>query len=335
MFAQPKLETMKKEIYLLLSMLIFVACSSSTEEYAEEESTVIAEEMTYNYSGSFEMTDNSSLEVTNAWLEAVINKDTEAAANLLADSVSIYLWDGATFVADRDSIMQLFQGFVDSFTDIQITKLAGVAVHSSDRNHDWGMVWVNEKVNRPDGTSETMVFQENFQIENGKIRSVRQYAQKPSESIDPDGGVSATEDEPEYAYSGSFVMHDASMTNIVTGWNNAIVASDFDKAATYLADSVDIYFWDGMYLNASKDSVMAFAREVVGSFTSIEVSFDAAIPVRSTDQNETWVLSWTDEKWTDADGKVEHMSMHEDYLIVDDKIRTVRQYAMMNPAGEE
>ena len=321
---------MRNTFYLLIGLAFFAACSAPTEEYAEEESTAVAEDaIKYNYSGSFEMADEANLQVANDWLDAILNKDADAAAALLADSVSIYTWDGSVFISSRDSIMQLFNGFVNAYTDIQIVKLAGVSVHSTDRNADWGMIWISEKVNRPDGSSESMVFQENFEIEDGKIRSVRQYGQKPSESTDPEGGGTATEGAPEYAYSGSFVLADASLTDIVTGWNNALATpSNFEEAATYLADSVEIFFWDGMHLNASKDSVMAFAKEFINGAANVDVSFDAAIAVTATDRQEDWVLSWTNEKWTDADGEVDQMFIHEDYQIVDNKIALVRQYAV-------
>ena len=52
------------------------------------------------------------------------------------------------------------------------------------------------------------------------------------------------------------------------------------------------------------------------------------MPVRSTDRNENVVLSWTDERRTDTEGQEEHMSIHEDYIIKNGKIRMVRQYAM-------
>jgi len=45
-------------------------------------------------------------------------------------------------------------------------------------------------------------------------------------------------------------------------------------------------------------------------------------------------MSWTDERWTDAEGKEEHMWIHEDYIIENGKIRIVRQYAMKDATEE-
>ena len=86
--------------------------------------------------------------------------------------------------------------------------------------------------------------------------------------------------------------------------------------------------WDGTVVDGTKDSVMNFVKEFGAGAISAIIDFDAIMAVRSTDRNENVVMSWTDERWTDTDGKEEHMWIHEDYIIENGKIRMVRQYAM-------
>ena len=75
-----------------------------------------------------------------------------------------------------------------------------------------------------------------------------------------------------------------------------------------------------------------FVKEFVSGAPSVTVEFDAIMAVHSTDRNSDVVLSWTEESWTDTDGNVEHMWIHEDYIMEDGKIRLVRQYAMKEAA---
>lgn len=323
---------MKRIIYISTALIFMMACGSSTNENTEEVYKEPEVTQKYNYSGLFEIGDRSNYTIVREWNEAMRSKDRETISNLLADSVSVYLWDGMIFDTTKDSLLVAIEGFLESFDDINIIYHAGIAVRSTDQEADWGLSWTTENYVDKEGKQERIVLQENFLIENGKIRTVRQYGQMIPESVELGGNS----EEVEFTYSGSFEKADDGLKDAVLGWNNALATpSDLDLAATFLADSVTIYMWDGMYINSTKDSVMRFAKQFVSGASNITVEFDALIPVRSTDQNQDWVMSWTDEVWTDKDGKEEHMKIHEDYMLENGKIRLVRQYAMKDAKKKE
>ena len=180
------------------------------------------------------------------------------------------------------------------------------------------------------GGKQQIVLQESYLIEDGKISSMRQYAQKIPEGTE----IEAT-DGAEFTYSGSFEKGAESLKEAVLGWNNALASpTDLEAAAGFLADSLTLFTADGEYINASKDSIMNMVKQFV-SGAVVKVDFDAIIPVRITDKNEDWVLSWTEEWWTDKEGKEEHMWIHEDYLLEDGKIRMIRQYSQKDAEKEE
>lgn len=308
------------------------ACGTSTNENTEEVYTEPEVKQKYNYSGLFEIGDRSNYTIVRQWNEAMKSKDRETLANLLADSVSVYLWDGMIFDTTKDSLMIAIEGYFETFEDINIIYHAGIALKSTDQEDDWGLSWTTENYVDKEGNKERIVLQENFLIENGKIRSVRQYGQMIPESVE----LSSNTEEIEFTYSGAFVKADDGLKDAVLGWNNAIATpSDLDLAETFLADSVTVYMWDGSIIDGTKDSVMNVVKQFVTGASSVTVSFDALMPVTSTDRNENWVLSWTDEVWTDKDGKEEHMKIHEDYLLEDGKIRMVRQYALKDANKKE
>lgn len=306
-------------------LLFMTACGTTTTENTEEVYTEPEVTQKYNYSGLFEIGDRANYDIVRQWNEAMRSKDRETISDLLADSVSVYLWDGMIFNTTKDSLLVAIEGYLESFDDINIIYHAGMAIKSTDQEDDWGLSWATEKYIYKDGKKERIVLQENYLIENGKIRSVRQYAQKIPESIE----LSGNNDENEFTYSGAFVKADKGLKDAVLGWNNAIATpTNLDLASTFLADSVTIYMWDGAFIDGTKDSVMNVVKQFVSGASSVSVSFDALIPVTSTDKNENWVLSWTDERWTNEEGMEKHMWIHEDYLLEDGKIRMVRQYAM-------
>lgn len=322
---------MKNTIYICLALAFMMACGTSTKETTDEVAEMPESTQKYNYSGSLEMGDEANYDVVQQWNNAFKLRDMEALSELLADSISVYLWDGMIYDTTKDSIMNAIKGYMATVTDLNIVYHAGMAIKSPDRGDDWGLIWATEQYIDADGKQQQINFQENYLIEYGKIRSIRQYAQLMPEETPL---LEQNADE-EFSYSGSFVKADNSLTEVVLGWNNALASpTDLETAASFLADSVTVYMWDGTVVDGTKDSVMNFVKEFVAGASSIKVDFDAIMAVRSTDRNQDVVMSWTDERWTDPEGKEEHMWIHEDYIMENGKIRMVRQYAMKDAAEE-
>lgn len=324
--------TMNRLIYITTGLLFMTACGTTTNEHTEEVYTEPEVTQKYNYSGLFEIGDRSNYNIVREWNEAMRANDKETISNLLADSVSIYLWDGMIFNTTKDSLLVAIEGYLESIENLNIVYHAGIAVKSIDQEDDWGLSWATENYVYKNGEKERVVLQENYLIKNGKIRTIRQYGQTIPDSIELGGNS----EEVEFTYSGAFVKADDGLKDAVLGWNNALATpTDLALASTFLADSVTVYMWDGSIIDGTKDSVMNVVKQFVSGASSVTVNFDAIFAVTSTDRNENWVLSWTDELWTDKVGKEEHMWIHEDYLLEDGKIRMVRQYAMKDAKKKE
>lgn len=310
---------------MCVALFFITACSTATRESAEEVVGFPEDTQKYNNLASFTMGDNASYDVVRQWNEGIIAGDADKLASLLADSISVYLWDGTIFNTTRDSLMTIVKGMLGSINDLEIISHAGMAINSTDQGDEWGLSWATEQYTDAEGNPLRINFQENWLIENGKARSIRQYAQLIPEDAPP----MISNNEAEFTYSGSWEAADKSLTEAVLGWNNALATpSDLETAASFLADSVTVYMWDGTVVDGTKDSVMSFVKEFVTSVSDLKVEFDAIMAVHSTDMNSDVVMSWTDESWTDAEGKKEHLWIHEDYIMENGKIRMVQQYAM-------
>jgi len=316
---------MKPQLLLATVTILFFACGTGTEESGEsaEEMDTTSVESRYTYSNSFEMADKANLEIVRNWNNAIVDMDLDLAFSYVADSIDVILADGSTFDTTRDSLRIVFNQFMEEFSNINVDFIAGVTVTSTDMNDTWVLSYTDEYFTSEEG-EERSIIHELYRIVDGKIRSVYQYEQVPSE-ID----VFEDPQDGDYIYSGSFVMMDNQHTEIVNGWMDALVAKDWDTAGSFLSDSVTVIFSDGSYMNTVRDSLIAEARRFFEN-TTIEIEFAAAMAVKSTVQGDEYVLSWTNETYIRPD-TTERTILHEAYQIVDNKIRFVRQFARVAP----
>lgn len=128
------------------------------------------------------------------------------------------------------------------------------------------------------------------------------------------------------SYSGTPEI--GSMTNVQTvmEWNKRFSLLNMD-VGDLLADTVTFHLSDGMEMTATRDSAIAFVRAYVSDISKIDISYTAAIPVNVVERGDEWVFSWTEESYTLKNGGVEHAFYHEDYRLLNGKIREVFQYA--------
>ena len=105
---------MKNTIYIYVALAFMVACGTANKEEAEEVVEMLEETQVYNYSGMFEMGDQANYDIVRQWNDAIKQGDKETLATLLADSVTIYLWDGMIFDTTRDSLMVAIDGYLSS-----------------------------------------------------------------------------------------------------------------------------------------------------------------------------------------------------------------------------
>jgi hypothetical protein len=299
---------------LLLPGVLAVLISACTT--AKKETPVV--ESRYSYSNSFELADASLLELVRNWNNAVVAGNVDQALTYAADSMELIFADGTRYNTTKDSVRQLINKMLPSMQNLKVQFVAAMPVTSKDKGDTWVLSYTDESYTM-EGKPVRYIAHELYRIVDGKIRNIYAYAQQPS-SIDPASDVGNN----TYSYSGSFEMMDNKYTEIVNGWNDALVAKNFDLAGTFLADSVTVIFEDGTLMNTVKDSLVTAARKILEN-TDVKIDFVGAMGVRSIDRKDEWVLSWTDEIWTSGE-KVDHMIIHEAYQIVNNKIRFVRQF---------
>lgn len=132
------------------------------------------------------------------------------------------------------------------------------------------------------------------------------------------------------AYKGASSIGSNANTVTVMNWNKWLSNRQLDSAFSLLADSVTVRLASGEMFNTTADSMKTIIRGYFGEMTATNIQYVAVLPVDVKLDNgvtDQWVLSWTDEEYTMKDGKKEHNIIHEDYRLVNGKIREVNQYA--------
>lgn len=133
------------------------------------------------------------------------------------------------------------------------------------------------------------------------------------------------------SYDGSATIGKTENIATVMNFNLDFIAGKFDNYASYLADSVTYTLADGSKFNNVRDSAIAAIKGWRESMTDARQSYISAFAVDNKDKGDEWVMQWIDEAHDYKDGKKEHLILHEDYRLVNGKIREMFQYAQAIP----
>ncbi|MEO8414018.1 MAG: hypothetical protein ABI472_10175 [Ginsengibacter sp.] len=132
-------------------------------------------------------------------------------------------------------------------------------------------------------------------------------------------------------YEGTPAIGKTANIATVMNFNGDFIAGKMDNIGSYLADSVHVVFADGTEENTVRDSIVAHIKEWRELMTDAKQSYISAVAVDNKDKGDEWVFQWIDESHDYKDGKKEHNILHEDYRLVNGKIREAFQYAQAVP----
>jgi hypothetical protein len=136
------------------------------------------------------------------------------------------------------------------------------------------------------------------------------------------------------AYQGDASVSGNAELVTVMKWNKFLSNKQLDSAFALLADSVTVRLADGTEYNTTVDSMKKVMTGFMDAITKANIQYITAVPitVQLAGRKDQWVLSWTDEEYTMKTGPVQHNAIHEDYQLVNGKIRTINQFARTIPA---
>ncbi|NML40078.1 hypothetical protein HHL17_22955 [Chitinophaga sp. G-6-1-13] len=133
-------------------------------------------------------------------------------------------------------------------------------------------------------------------------------------------------------YSSDFEIGDAknvqTLLTVYQHWDNNML----DNAKPFFADHDTIFFSDGMMYAGGKDSLFVLAKKKREPMGQVVDSIHAWIPLRSKDKKEDWVVIWTRQISTNAQGKKTAQELQETWRFdKDGKINLMYQYEQLPP----
>ncbi|MBC9930150.1 hypothetical protein [Chitinophaga qingshengii] len=118
------------------------------------------------------------------------------------------------------------------------------------------------------------------------------------------------------------------LLNVYQHWDNNVL----DKAIPSFAENDTIFFADGGMFAGSRDSLFAVAKKMREPLGMLIDSIHAWVPLRSKDKKEDWVIVWTRQISTDAQGKRTATELQETWRFdKNGKINLMYQYAQQPP----
>ena len=133
-------------------------------------------------------------------------------------------------------------------------------------------------------------------------------------------------------YSSDFEIGDAknvqTLLELYQNWDNNTI----ENSKNSFADIDTMFFADGNMFAGSRDSLIAVAKQVRGQMGKVVDSVHAWAPLRSKDRDEQWVVIWTREYSTDANGKTNAKELQETWRFdKNGKINLMYQYSQLPP----
>jgi ketosteroid isomerase-like protein len=173
---------MKKSLILMAFAGIMASCNNKpaepTTEVAEvvPDATTITYPYTATYSSDFKMGDPALAKVVLDMYKAVEDNKMDSLGQYYADSVVRYNFSQKLMTLSRDEMVNLAKTFRAQFKEFSETPVAFTSLHSNDKNEDWVITWIKERVTYQSGKKDSTTYQENWRFKDGKIYMVDSYA---------------------------------------------------------------------------------------------------------------------------------------------------------------
>ena len=172
---------MRKILIAALAVALF-ACNTEdkkeTDAKGESKTSASTASMPFKavYSTSFEMGDPKNMESVMMLWKAWEDGDLKAARKYFADSVHLYLRDGAAMEGQTDTVMANVGAYRGSLKSMKCTVYTCMPLKSTDMKENWVCIWGKEDFTDPQGKPDAVELQETWRFnKDGKVDLMYQY----------------------------------------------------------------------------------------------------------------------------------------------------------------
>lgn len=175
---------MKQSILLIFAVGLLASCNNGAEtKEVVKTDTVVAPETpkvtfpyTATYSSDFSMGNPEYTKIVLDMYKALEENRIDDIGQYLADTVHRYNYAQVHYNLPRAAMLSQLKAFRGQFKEFSETPLSFFAVRSNDKQEDWVVTWVKEKVIFNNGKADSTTYQENWRFKDGKIYMHDSYA---------------------------------------------------------------------------------------------------------------------------------------------------------------
>lgn len=176
---------MKQTILAAMAIVVLASCNNSTETKqvgTDTSASVVAEmpKVQYpyaaTYSSDFQMGNPEYTKVVLDMYKALEENRIDDIGKYLDDTIHRYNYAAVHYNLPKADMLEQLKMFRGQFKEFSETPIAFLAVKSNDKNEDWVLTWVKEKVVHKNGKVDSTTYQENWRFKDGKIYMHDSYA---------------------------------------------------------------------------------------------------------------------------------------------------------------
>ena len=170
-------------LIFLLPLAMLSACNSedkanvkSATSTDSSSTTTVVYPYEITYSSQFAISDPAQSKIILDLWKDFDQGNLSNSADKFADSVSMYLAEGAVMHTSRDSMIAMTQRYRNSFSKVESRVAAVLPARSTDKNENWVSVWGTEYDTYPDGKVDSVNLMETWRFDSsGKVNLMMQY----------------------------------------------------------------------------------------------------------------------------------------------------------------
>ncbi|MEI9945035.1 MAG: hypothetical protein WDN26_12560 [Chitinophagaceae bacterium] len=171
-----------KKVLFFAALVVLAACNSKAPETTETakpaDATVAEIKSPYpvGYSSKFTIGDPKNAESVLALWKIWESGDLSGSKDIFADSVTLNFADGSMMSGSKDSVIAGAQQFRSTLASSVSTVDVILAVKSTDKDENWGLIWGKEINTDKKGKVDSTYLQEAWQFnKDGKVRQMFQF----------------------------------------------------------------------------------------------------------------------------------------------------------------
>jgi hypothetical protein len=175
-------------------VVLFAACNSAPSAPAtapaKTDSAVAVKKINspyeIMYSSNFVIDDPKNAETLLALWKVYDNGDLSAGKDMIADSMEMYMGNGARIHTSRDSAIAMVQAVRSSYKSAVDRVDAVMALKSVDKNEHWALIWGTEVDTHKDGKVDSTELHEVWRFNSaGKADLIMQYTRPAAPPAPP------------------------------------------------------------------------------------------------------------------------------------------------------